>query len=113
MKLWLKSNWVSLAVLLMLALAIAFTVSCKTFKPIELEGQPKECEDFYTTMSYYSSMGSADSAFVGTVYNECKTARASERRALREKHCKEMFFGAVEIDKREYEKYVQYLECSK
>lgn len=48
--------------------------SCKSFKRVNLEGQPDECKDFYLVMEYYSVQG-GDSAFVGTVYEKCVQAR--------------------------------------
>lgn len=48
--------------------------SCKSFKRVNLEGQPDECKDFYLVMEYYSVQG-GDSAFIGTVYEKCVQAR--------------------------------------
>jgi hypothetical protein len=63
-------------------------------------------------MKYYSVEGK-DSAFVGTVYNECKIARTSVRLQIREKHCKELIYGQVELDKADYKRYSEYQECLK
>jgi hypothetical protein len=54
-------------------LTIIYT-GCNSFKPIILPDDTKECSDFYTVLQYYSESGK-DSAFVGTVYNECKNSR--------------------------------------
>lgn len=89
------------------------TMGCKTFKPVIVEGQPDECNDYYTTLAYYYSLNSKDGAFVGTVYNECKSARTEKRKAARELHCKGLYFGDGTVDKKQYEKYAQFLECCK
>ena len=105
--------------ILVLCLALAsvmgslFILSgCKTFDPVVVEGQPPECNDFYTSMKYYSVQG-GDSAFVGTAYNECKVARSAIRLQAREKHCKELIYGIDLLDKTNYKKYSEYQECSK
>lgn len=105
--------------ILVLCLALAsvmgslFILSgCKTFDPVVVEGQPPECNDFYTAMKYYSVQG-GDSAFVGTVYNECKIARSAIRLQAREKHCKELIYGTDTLDKTNYKKYSEYQECLK
>lgn len=54
--------------------------SCKSFKRVDLEGQPDECKDFYLVMEYYSVQG-GDSAFVGTVYEKCVQARKDKDKA--------------------------------
>ena len=101
---------ISIITIVILCLGI---IACKTYKPISVKGQPDECNDFYSVMSYYYSLDKIDSAFVGTVYNECKTARAEKRKAERENHCKQLFYGNSELDKTNYQKYSQYLECVK
>lgn len=52
--------------------------SCKSFKRVNLEGQPDECKDFYLVMEYYSVQG-GDSAFVGTVFEKCVQARKEQK----------------------------------
>lgn len=100
-------------ILLVITLAsFAACSGCKSFEPVTIEGQPDECNDFYSVLRYYVK-GGADSAFVGTVYQECKAARSENRKALREKHCKELFFGAGNVDKTDYKRYAEYIECSK
>ena len=56
-----------------------FLSGCKTFEPVIIEGQPDECNDFYSILKYYSVQG-GDSAFVGTVYGNCTTARKDANR---------------------------------
>lgn len=99
--------------IIILCLFLILVVSCKTYKPITIQGQPDECNDFYSVMSYYYSLDKIDSAFVGTVYNECKQARTEKRKCVREAHCKQLFYGNSELDKTNYQKYSQYLECVK
>jgi len=92
---------------------IFFLSGCKSFEPVVVDGQPPECNDFYTSMKYYSVQDKGDSAFVGTVYNECKTARSDIRKQSREKHCKELIYGTADLNKTDYKKYSEYQECSK
>lgn len=99
-------------IFMMIIFSAFIFVSCKNFDPIVIQGQPDECNDFYSVLKYYVKNG-ADSAFVGTVYQECKAARAENRKAIREKHCKELFFGAGLVDKTDYKRYAEFIECSK
>lgn len=112
------------ALLIVSAMVVIFItlVGCNTFRVIQVDGEPSECNDFYTTMMFYAEQskgkGQGDSAFVGTVYNECRTARAEDRAQLKEKHCRDLFYGTgnpiIKGETREsYERYSQYLECSK
>jgi len=98
------------SILIILALCV---IGCRTYKPITVPNQPDECNDFYSVMGYYYSLDKIDSAFVGTVYNECKNARTEKRKCVREAHCKQLFYGNAELDKTNYQKYSQYLECVK
>jgi hypothetical protein len=59
---------------------------CNSFKPIQLPGETSECNDFYTVLQYYSEVGK-DSAFVGTVYNECKNSRDNKKQEKIESLC--------------------------
>ena len=94
-----------------LVISAGAVMSCKSFDVIQIEGQPDECNDFYTVMKYYSVEGK-DSAFVGTVYQECKSARAEIRKQTKEKHCAKIIFPEG-LDKKQHEKYMHYLECIK
>jgi len=85
---------------------------CKSFEVVTVKGEPSECNDFYTAMKYYS-VQEKDSAFVGTVYTECKIARSAIRLQTREKHCKELIYGTDSLDKTNYKKYSEYQDCSK
>jgi len=59
--------------LTILACSLILT-SCNSFERVDMEGQPDECKDFYYVLEYYSVQG-GDSAFIGTVYEKCCTAR--------------------------------------
>ena len=65
---------ISIAVYALIATGTAVHLGCKTFKPVIIEGQPDDCNDFYSVLQYYSVHGK-DSAFVGTVYTNCVGAR--------------------------------------
>jgi hypothetical protein len=101
--------------MIILIVNLFLVVSCKSFDPKKyvVDGQSAECNDFYITMGYYSLVEKSDSAFVGTVYGGCQSARKAERQLIREQHCKGMYFGNEYVDKTNYEKYSQYLECTK
>ena len=107
---------IQIAVVILFCLSIAGNVfllsGCKSFEPVIMEGQPDECNDFYSILKYYSVEGK-DSAFVGTVYNECKIARAEKRNIKIKDLCKQLYFPDSEINKKSYEVYSQYLECLK
>lgn len=86
-------------VLFIICMAMVFFFSgCNSFKAIQLEGQTPECNDFYTVLQYYSEQGK-DSAFVGTVYNECKNSRQDAKQKKIEELC-----GQIYTDKNEYAK---------
>ncbi len=88
-------------------------VSCRSFKPVVIDGQCDECNDFYTVLAYYYASNNGDSAFVGTVYNECKNARAQIRKAEKEEQCRKKFFLDKQVNKNDLINYSQYLECVK
>lgn len=115
MKQWLKSNLFFLIVSCAVFVSLFFVISCKTFSPEDYvqDGQPAECNDCYVIMGFYSTVEKSDSAFIGTVYNECKIAREQKRKIVREAHCKKMIFGDGPLDKEQYKLYAQYLECVK
>ena len=69
---------ISIAIYALIATGAAVHLGCKTFKPVIIEGQPDECNDFYSVLQYYSVQG-GDSAFVGTVYEKCATARRDKK----------------------------------
>lgn len=97
--------------LIALTLVIFLGCGCKSFKPVTVEGYPDECNLYLTTLNYYSVNDKGDSAFVGTVYEDCKKAREAMRAMEREKHCKQLIYSDAELDKSNYQKYTQYLEC--
>lgn len=109
-------NKIKIAVICLLIISGAANIfllsGCKSFDPVVVQGQPDECNDFYSVLKYYSVEGK-DSAFVGTVFNECKIARSAIRLQIREKHCKELIYGASEFNKSDYKKYSEYQECLK
>ena len=85
-----------------IAILIMFLFSgCNSFKPVIIEGDTRECSDFYTVLQYYSEVGK-DSAFVGTVYNECKNSRNDAKQKKIEELC-----GQIYADKNEYMKCVK------
>jgi hypothetical protein len=108
----------SLLIIGVMVFVLVSLIGCNTFKVIQVKGQPDECNDFYTTMMFYAEQskgkGQGDSAFIGTVYNECNEARAEARKKLRENHCRNLIYGeGIPVDKKDYEKYTHFLECSK
>ena len=75
----------------MFIVAVVVTmVGCKSFEPVQVEGQPDECNDFYTVMQYYSVQG-GDSAFVGTVYEKCLQARKEKKDKKIYDLCKKLY----------------------
>ena len=93
-------------ILICLIIAIFFT-GCKNFEPIIIPGQPDECNDFYSVMQYYSVEGK-DSAFLGTVYNECKLARQARYKQRIEDLC-----GKLYTNKDDYAKCLKNWYLSK
>jgi len=69
---------------------VVVLIGCKSFEPVEIEGQPAECNDFYTVMQYYSVQGN-DSAFVGTVYEKCIQARKANTKIKIQDLCKKLY----------------------
>jgi hypothetical protein len=92
-----------------------FFVGCNTFKVVKIEGQPEECNHYYTTLSFYASLekGKSD-AFIGTVYNDCSQATQKKRNDKKIMDCKELWFGKeTPLDKAKFDKYTGFLECAK
>jgi len=85
---------------------------CKSFEPIQLQDECKECNDFYNVMKFYAEFDKTpDSAFIGTVYAECQKARYEERLSVRESHCAKIFFKDGVVDEKNYKQYSYYLKC--
>lgn len=85
---------------------LIFFTGCKSFKRVNAENQPDECNDFYYVLEYYSVQG-GDSAFVGTVYEKCSQARRDKDKAeikkLKERVntlCEQLFMEDLEGFKR-------------
>jgi hypothetical protein len=93
-------------------LALALVAGCKSLTPVHIEGQPDECNDWYTVMEY-DVLSGGNGAIVGVVYPDCQAARKDKRRIARESHCKKMVFGADNLNKSDYKRYNEYLECLK
>lgn len=110
----MKKIQIAIAIIFFLSIAgnVFLLSGCKSFSPVIVEGQPDECNDFYSILKYYSVEGK-DSAFVGTVYNECKLARAEKRDDKIKSLCKQIYFPGSDINKKDYETYSKYLECLK
>lgn len=66
--------------------AFAFIVSCsgcKSFEPIIVEGQPAECNDFYTVLGWTIKAESKDAAFAAVIWRECLQARKEKERNVK------------------------------
>ena len=102
---------IALAAAITLVFVVPMLTGCKSFKPIIVEGQPDECNDFYSVLSFYTKQDKGDAAFVGIVYSECKEARGQKREIEKELNCRTIGFQKDPIDKSKYEKYTGYMEC--
>jgi hypothetical protein len=104
------------AVVFLLSIAgnIFLLSGCKTFdmQDYVIEGQPDECNDYYITIGAYAHSENKDFAFPATLYEGCKTARASKKDKKIEALCKRIYFPDSEVSKKS-ENYVEYLECLK
>jgi hypothetical protein len=96
-----------------IALGATFFIGCKSLHPIFIKGQPDECNNFYTVMDFYVQVGKGqDSAFIGTVYNNCSQAQKDIRDTKKTNDCRDLWFGKDAIlDKSKYDKYTGFLEC--
>ena len=79
-------------------LVFVFLTGCSSFEAKVTDDMTPECKDFYYVMEYYSNQ-KIDSAFVGTVYNECKNSRQDAKQKKIEELC-----GQIYTDKNEYAK---------
>ena len=81
---------------------------CKSFKPQVDENDTPDCKDFYYVMEYYSVQG-GDSAFIGTVYSNCKQSRTDKKDKIILDQSKkiEELCGKIYKDKDEYMKCVK------
>ena len=102
-----------LMMIVILILAINLICGCKSFEPVQIEGECPECNDFYTVMKYNVKNTGKDSAFVGTVYAECQEARAQKRKIKQENHCAKLYFKDGIVIKTQYKQYAEFLECCK
>jgi len=100
---------------LIVFITVAITVFCIGCKSLEVYDKDKvsECNDFYTILDANLKSDNKDFAFAATVYQECMKARQQIRQNTKDNHCKELIYGTDGLDKKNYEKYSQYLECSK
>ena len=86
-------------ILFLICMAMVFFFSgCSSFEAKVTDDMTPECKDFYYVMEYYSNQ-KIDSAFVGTVYNECKNSRQDAKQKKIEELC-----GQIYTDKNEYAK---------
>jgi len=60
---------------IIICLSLFFIIGCNSFEVIQIEGQPDECNDFYTAMNFYSATTGEDSAILGVMWQSCKQAR--------------------------------------
>lgn len=97
--------------LIVSAVSILLFSKCTTFKPIQVEGQPDECNDWYTIIAYDIKKNNKDGAFQALIYEECKKARKEKRELLKIESCKKRYFKDSVINKTDREKYNLYLEC--
>ncbi len=91
-------------------LAIAcmiFLPGCVSFSPVQVKGQPAECNDWYSAMKFYDKK--APDTMLLTVYQSCAQARIRAR----EKNCKQWIFKDNPVDKNKYPEYGYWLECLK
>jgi hypothetical protein len=96
-----------------ICVAVLFgSTKCTFFSPVRIEGQPEECNDWYTSMKYdiKNKSGGTMSALT---YPDCQRARALKRKIQVQEHCRKQVFGQEIIDKENYKKYNLYLECIK
>jgi len=91
---------------------VMFILSCKSLT-VYTEDEIPECNDYYTTLDSYLKSENKDNAFPAIIYQECMKGRQQKRQHEKEVHCREMYFGKDGIDKKNYERYSQYLECVK
>jgi hypothetical protein len=80
---------------------------CSSFSPIQIKGQPAECNDWFSAMKFYDKK--QPDTMLLTVYQSCSQARIRAR----EKNCKQWIFGNGQIDKNKYPEYGHLLECLK
>jgi len=94
-----------LFILVVCMVAVVCFSGCKSFKPQVDPNDTPDCKDFYYVMEYYSVQG-GDSAFIGTVYGNCKASRTDKKNKLISKQQKkiEELCGKMYSDKDEYAK---------
>jgi len=88
---------------------IGLFIGCKSLKVYQLEGQPQECNDFYTTADMSLKGGSDFLTLMTLQWNKCIDAR----KTIKEKECEKWIFQGEKLNKEEYKKYGYYLECIK
>lgn len=104
--------------------SILVFLSCGSFEPVRIQGEPQECNDKYTLMKFTTKlMGvfkkdspSATTAMtlITLQHKECEEARERQRKELRRKECILLIYGPELLPKEEnYKKYADFLECCK
>ncbi len=109
----LKSILGAVVLVAVAVLYVLFFVCCKTFDPIQVEGQPDICNDMYTVMSFNYKNGIKDTALVLKFADKCMEKRDNADKTLKDELCRKSYFPEGVIDKANYQQYTGYLECLK
>jgi len=99
----------SVSILVFLIFASGLFVGCKMLKVYQIEGQPQECNDFYTTADMSLKGGSDFITLMTLQWNKCTEAR----KTIKEKNCEKWIYQGSKLDKEDFKKYSYYLECIK
>lgn len=108
----------------LIIIPILFLVTCKSFQPITVPGEPPECNDMYTFMKLSTEMDgifSKDTNTATTVltlvtmtYTKCQEARSEQKKQIKFNTCVSIVYGEKLQPKAEnYKKYADFMDCLK
>ena len=107
---------------LILCFVIISLLSCGTFQPVKIEGEPQECNDTWTFVALANEMSGVFNkdtqlattalTLVTVTYQRCITARELIKKQKRFDKCVVMIYGDKPQRKQDnYKKYADFSDC--
>lgn len=84
-------------------------IGCTSVKIFDVEGQPQDCNDWYTVMDWTIKRKSDSTTLMTMQWEKCMEARES----LKNRNCEIWIFQGGPIDKEDKVRYAYYTACLK
>ena len=118
----IKWELIFIGILIILLALCIFIFSGCSFKMVKIEGQPDQCNDYYTLVKLSDGMKGVFSkentsvatvlTMANTVYAKCETAREELKKQKRFEDCIKIIYGPELLPKQEnYKQYADFIDC--